>query len=76
MVNEEIPMKEDTLYMLMPSESVRVSGRNLMEGQTAAAKDAIVVFCIDISGSMGCTNEVRSYAGVVCPGLKHYTAKG
>jgi Mg-chelatase subunit ChlD len=57
-VNEEIPMKEDTLYMLMPSESVRVSGRNFMEGQTAAAKDAIVVFCIDISGSMGCTTEV------------------
>lgn len=49
-------MKEDTLYLLEPDQS----GTNLMEGQMAAAKDAIVVFCIDISGSMGCTTEVHT----------------
>ena len=57
-MNEEIPLKDDVLYLLEPSESVRVSGRNMIEGQVAAAKDAIVVFCIDISGSMGYTTEV------------------
>lgn len=56
MVNEEIPMKEDTLYMLEPGESVQNPSMNLMEGQTAAS--AIVVFCLDTSGSMGCTTEV------------------
>ena len=56
-------MKEDTLYMLEPGKSVQVPNVNLMEGQTAATKDAIVVFCIDTSGSMGCTTEV---AIVVC----------
>ena len=63
-MNEEIPLKEDVLYLLEPSKSMRVSGKNIMEGQTAAAKDAIVVFCIDISGSMGCTTEVFNLSNI------------
>ena len=51
-VPEEIPSKEDTTYMLAAPEAVG--------GATAAmgTKEAIVVFCIDISGSMCVTTEV------------------
>ena len=55
MSNEEIPLKEDVLYLLEPSETFMTSGRSTMEGH---ASDSIVVFCIDTSGSMGVTTEV------------------
>ena len=56
MVPEEVPLKEEVLYMITPGASAGSSGA-VVGGQTG--KDALVVFCIDTSGSMGTTTEVR-----------------
>lgn len=59
-VPEEMPIKEDTSYMLVPAPAVEgaVGG--------AAVEDSIVVFCIDISGSMCVTTEVSVHGLSVC----------
>ena len=56
MVPEEVPLKEEVLYMITPGASAG-SSSVMVGGQTG--KDALVVFCIDTSGSMGTTTEVR-----------------
>ena len=56
MVPEEVPLKEEVLYMITPGASTG-SSSVMVGGQ--AGKDALVVFCIDTSGSMGTTTEVR-----------------
>ena len=55
MVPEEVPLKEEVLYMIAPGTS---TGAATEIGATA--KDALVVFCIDTSGSMGTTIEVSN----------------
>ena len=55
-VPEEVPLKEKVLYMITPGASAGSSGA-MAGGQTG--KGALVVFCIDTSGSMGTTTEVR-----------------
>ena len=57
MVPEEVPLKEEVLYMITPGASAQSSGA-MGEGQTG--KDALVVFCIDTSASMCTTTEVRN----------------
>ena len=56
MVPEEVPLKEEVLYMITPGASAGSSG-DMVGGQIG--KNALVVFCIDTSGSMGTTTEVR-----------------
>lgn len=58
MVPEEVPLKEEVLYMITPGASAG-SSSSIAGGQ--AGKDALVVFCIDTSGSMGTTTEVRMH---------------
>lgn len=55
-VPDEVPLKEEVLYMITPGVSAGSSGA-MVGGQTG--KDALVVFCIDTSGSMCTTTEVR-----------------
>jgi len=54
MVPEEVPLKEEVLYMITPGTT---TGAGTEMGATT--KDALVVFCVDTSGSMGVTTEVR-----------------
>ena len=54
MVPEEVPLKEEVLYMITPGTS---TGDGTEMGATK--KHALVVFCVDASGSMGVTTEVR-----------------
>ena len=54
MVPEEVPLKEEVLYMITPGAP---TGAATEIGATV--KDALVVFCVDTSGSMGTTTEVR-----------------
>lgn len=58
MVPEEVPLKEEVLYMITPGASAGSSGA-MVGGQTG--KNALVVFCIDTSGSMGTTTEVSTH---------------
>jgi len=55
MVPEEVPLKEEVLYMITPGTSTGAVATTVI-GSTA--KDALVVFCVDTSGSMGTTTEV------------------
>ena len=76
MVPEEVPLKEEVLYMITPGTS---TGAVATTAIGSTAKDALVVFCVDTSGSMGTTTEVRSFAAkclkrvnnVMC--VFHYT---
>ena len=56
MVPEEVPQKEEVLYVITPG-ALACSSSYMVGGQTG--KGALVVFCIDTSGSMGTTTEVR-----------------
>lgn len=59
MVPEEVPLKE---YMITPGTT---TGAGTEMGATT--KDALVVFCVDTSGSMGVTTEVRFWQ----PNVQH-----
>lgn len=51
-VPEEMPTKEDTTFMIEPAQGAGgVAGGGGVE-------DSLVIFCIDISGSMCVTTEV------------------
>ncbi len=50
---EEMPTKDDTTFMIAPPQ---VTGE---AAQGAGVGDSLVVFCIDVSGSMCVTTEVR-----------------
>ena len=49
--DEEIPTDEDVTFMLEPALSTTASGPSGMD-------EALVVFCVDKSGSMCVTTEV------------------
>ena len=51
-VEEEKPGKDDVTYMLEPAPSTQASGRS-------GTDDSLVIFCVDTSGSMCVTTEVR-----------------
>lgn len=53
-VPEEIPTKEDTTFIISPAPV----SQGVASGGAAGVEDALVVFCIDISGSMCVTTEV------------------
>ena len=55
-VPEEKPTKEDTTFMISAPTVVGVAG-----GGAKGVDDALVVFCIDVSGSMCVSTEVSSY---------------
>jgi hypothetical protein len=52
---EEVPTKADTTFLISPAPMV-VGGAG---GGVSGMEEALVVFCIDISGSMCVTTEVR-----------------
>ena len=52
-VAEEIPTEKDTTYMIAPAPVVGGG-----EGGGASMEESLVIFCIDISGSMCVTTEV------------------
>lgn len=54
-VKEELPTKTDTTFLLSPAPTVE-GGTG---GGVAGMEEALIVFCIDISGSMCVTTEVR-----------------
>ena len=54
-VREELPTKMDTTFLISPAPTVE--GGAGVGG--AGVEEALVVFCIDISGSMCVTTEVR-----------------
>ena len=49
---EEIPAELDVTYMLEPAPLTTASGRG-------GADESLVVFCVDVSGSMCVSKEVR-----------------
>ena len=53
---EELPTKMDTTFLVSPAPTV--GGGAAGEGG-AGMEEALVVFCIDVSGSMCVTTEVR-----------------
>ena len=55
-VEEEKPCKADTTYLITPAT---VEGGGAM-GKDSGVEDAMVIFCIDISGSMCVTTEVNT----------------
>ena len=56
-MDEEKPSKSDTTFLITPAAAAEVGGA---VGGVLGADDAIVIFCIDISGSMCVTTEVRN----------------
>lgn len=54
---EEIPTEEDVTFMLEPALSTTASGPSGMD-------EALVVFCVDISGSMCVTTEVPGHVAL------------
>ena len=52
-VAEEIPTEQDTTYMIAPAPVVGGGA-----GGGASMEESLVIFCIDISGSMCVTTEV------------------
>ena len=68
-VPDEVPLKEEVLYMITPGASAGSSGA-MVGGQ--AGKDALVVFCIDTSGSMGTTTEVRIHVTEILSKIAFY----
>ncbi len=57
-VPEEMPTKEDTTFMIAPAQAT--------EGvaQGGGVEDSLVMFCIDVSGSMCVTTEVSPGGGL------------
>ena len=53
--SEEVPSKKDTTYLIAPP--MPVEGRAGVGG--VDMEGSLVIFCIDISGSMCVTAEVR-----------------
>lgn len=54
-VAEEVPAKPDTTFLVAPPPTV-AGGAGV---GVAGVEEALVVFCIDVSGSMCVTTEVR-----------------
>ena len=54
-IPEEIPSKSDTTFIISPAPVSAVGGAT---GGPVSVEDSLVVFCIDISGSMCVTTEV------------------
>ena len=54
-IPEEIPTKSDTTFIISPAPVSAIGGAT---GGSMCVEDALVVFCIDISGSMCVTTEV------------------
>ena len=65
-VPEELPTEEDTTYMIAPAPLVGGGA-----GGAAGTEDSLVIFCIDISGSMCVTTEVGG-AGHSLVQQQHY----
>ena len=53
LTKEEIPTEGDIAYLLTPPP--------LGQQATPATGGSVIVFCMDISGSMGITSEVSIY---------------
>lgn len=51
-VPEEMPTKDDTTFMLAPPQATGEAS------QGGGVEDSLVVFCIDVSGSMCVSTEV------------------
>ncbi len=49
---EEIPRKDDVTFMLQPAPCTAASGKSGLD-------QSLVIFCVDTSGSMCVTTEVR-----------------
>ena len=49
---EEIPTDNDVTFMLSPPTAP--------EGSKQSANQSLLIFCVDVSGSMAATTEVRS----------------
>lgn len=56
-VEEEKPSKADTTFLITPAT---MEGGGAVGG-VSGVDDAMVIFCIDISGSMCVTTEVRTF---------------
>ena len=65
-MDEEKPSKSDTTFLITPAAAAEVGGA---VGGVLGADDAIVIFCIDISGSMCVTTEVRINISLVYTSL-------
>ena len=61
-VEEEKPSKEDTTFLITPAT---VEGGGALGG-ISGVDDAMVIFCVDISGSMCVTTEVNTHAISMC----------
>ena len=51
---EEVPTKDDTTFMIAPAPV------NSQQGATGGV-ESLIIFCVDISGSMCVTTEVHLY---------------
>ena len=60
MVHEEIPLKSDIQYVITPGPAQN-GARGGAYYEEPTGKNALVVFCVDTSGSMGVTSEVYIY---------------
>lgn len=56
LVAEEVPTIVDTTYLLTPAAAMK---SDIGEGVGPVGSDSLVIFCIDTSGSMCVTTEVR-----------------
>ena len=54
-VPEEIPTNKDTTFLISPA----TMAEDTAGGGVAGIEGSLIVFCIDISGSMCVTTEVR-----------------
>jgi len=57
---EEMPTKEDTTFMLAPA--LAADGAT----QIGGVDDALVIFCIDVSGSMCVSTPVSIHGHTTC----------
>ena len=53
-MDEEIPKEQDVTFMLEPALSTTTAG-------PSGTDESLVIFCIDISGSMSLTSTVSSF---------------
>ena len=58
-VEEEMPTSEETTYLLTPPITGPTSSGAQSATPTVAIEGSLLVFCIDTSGSMCVTTEVR-----------------
>ena len=61
-VADELPTKEMTTYLISPAPATVTQA---LEGSGHGVTDSIIVFCVDISGSMGVTTEVDNVLRVL-----------